>query len=83
MREDMFLCLSPNLPNKARTNMGLSPTMGFLNENDNLAYFAILGNCRQVCLLLWAFFKTSSFLSLIVGFFQGAKKDMPRNTLIF
>ena len=29
--------------NEARTNIGLSLTMGFLNENDCLAYFAILG----------------------------------------
>ena len=28
--------------NDARTNIGLSPTMSFLNENDSLAYFVIL-----------------------------------------
>ena len=29
--------------NEARTNIGLSSTMGFLNENESLAYFATLG----------------------------------------
>ena len=43
--------------NEARTNKGLSPTMGFLNENYSLAYFPILG-------------ELSSGLSLTVGFFK-------------
>ena len=30
--------------NESRTNIGLSPTMGFCNENDSLAYLAILGD---------------------------------------
>ena len=38
--------------NEARTNIGL---WIFSDENDSLAYFAILENCRHVCLLLWAF----------------------------
>ena len=42
---------------EARTNIGLSPTVGFLNENDSLAYFAILGELL-------------SALSFTVGFFQ-------------
>ena len=29
--------------NEARMNIGLSPTMDFLNENDSSAYFAIMG----------------------------------------
>ena len=49
--------------NEARINIGLSPTVGFLNENDCLAYFAILENCRQVCLTV-DFFKTKFSLSL-------------------
>ena len=28
---------------EARTNIGLSPTMGFFNENNSLACFVILG----------------------------------------
>ena len=38
-----FLCLSPDLTYKAREDIGLPTTMGFWNENDSLAYFAILG----------------------------------------
>ena len=34
-----------SLLNEARTNIGLSPTMGFLNEDSNLAYFA---NFRRI-----------------------------------
>ena len=66
--------------NEARANIGLSPTMGFLNENDSLAYFAILE-------------ELSSGLSFTVGFsrfqafslwaFSGARNDIPRNTLTF
>ena len=47
--------------------------MGFLNESDSLAYFSILENCRQVC-FFFCFFKTLSFLSLLVGFFRGQRK---------
>ena len=43
--------------NEARTNIGLSPAVGFMNENDRLAYFAILG-------------ELSSYLSFTVGFFK-------------
>ena len=43
--------------NEARTNIGLSPTLVFLNENNSLAYFAILG-------------ELSSGLYFSVGFFQ-------------
>ena len=44
--------------NKARTNIGLSPTMGFLNENDSLAYFAILGELSSGPSFIVGFFKT-------------------------
>ena len=39
-----YVCLQAWL-DEARTNKGRSPTMGmgFLNENDSLAYFAMLG----------------------------------------
>ena len=39
--------------------IGLSPTIGFLNENDSLANLQCLENCRQVYLLLWAFSRLS------------------------
>ena len=64
-------CLSPDLLNEARTNIGLSPTMGFLNENDSLAYFAILGELSSGLSFTVGFLKTLSFLSLLVGFFRG------------
>ena len=57
--------------NNASTNIGLSPTMGFLNENDSLAYFAILGELSSGLSFIVGFFKTLSFLSLLVGFFLG------------
>ena len=41
--------------NETRTNIGLSPTMGFLNENDSMADLQVWDNCGLVCLLLWAF----------------------------
>ena len=51
----MSLCLSPGLTYEARTNIGLSRTIGFLNEKDSLANVQCLENCRQVYLLLFAF----------------------------
>ena len=42
--------------NETRTNIGLSPTIGFLNEDDSSAYFEIL--------------ELSSGLSFTVGFFM-------------
>ena len=53
----MFLCLSP--------------TMGFFNENDSLAYSAILERIVVRSVFTVGFFKTLSFLSLLVGFFRG------------
>ena len=39
--------------------------MGFLNENDSLAYFAILGELPSGLSFTVGFFKTASFLSLL------------------
>ena len=50
--------------------MSLSPTMGFLNENDNLAYFAILGQSSSGLSFTVGFFKPLSFLLLLVGLFR-------------
>ena len=45
--------------------------MGFLNENDSLAYFAILGELSSTLSFIVGFFKTLSFLSLLVCFSGG------------
>ena len=45
--------------------------MGFLTENDSSAYFAILGELPSGLSFTVGFFKTLSFLSLLVGFFRG------------
>ena len=55
-----YVCLQTWL-NEARTNIGLSPTVGFLNENDSWLILQFLENCRQVCLLLWAFSRLQVF----------------------
>ena len=47
--------------NEARTKIGLSPTMGFLNENDSLAYFTILRELSSGLSITVVFFKTLSF----------------------
>ena len=66
----MFLSVCPQTwLNETRTNTGLSPTMGFSNENDSLAYFAILGELLSSLSFTVAFFNTLSFLPLLVGFF--------------
>ena len=57
--------------NEARTNIGLSPAMGFLNENDSLAYSAILGELSSGLSFTMGFFKTSGFPLLLVGFLRG------------
>ena len=67
----MFLCLSQTWLNKVRTNIGLSPTICFLNENDSLAFLKVGKNCHHVYLLLWAFLRLLSSLSLLAGFFRG------------
>ena len=68
--------------NEARTNIGLSPAMGFLNENDSLAYFEILGELPSGLSFTVGFIMTLCFLLLSVGF-SGARKDIPRITLMF
>ena len=57
--------------NEAGTNIGLSSTVGFLNENDSLVYFAILGELSSGLSFTVSFIKTLSCLSLLVGFFRG------------
>ena len=72
MRGDMLLCLQTWL-NKARTNICLSTTMGFLNENNSLAYFEILGELSSGLSLTVGFCKT--WFSLIISrLFQGPGK---------
>ena len=56
--------------NEAMTNIGLFPTMGFLNKNDSLAYFATLGVLPTGLSFTVGLLKTSSFLSLLVDFFR-------------
>ena len=51
--------------------MGLSPTMGFLNENDSLACFEILGELSSSLSLTVCFVKTFDSPSSLVGFFRG------------
>ena len=69
--------------NDARTNIGLSQTMGFLNENDSLAYFANFGRIFVRSVINCGLFQDIKF-SLIISFlFQGSRKEKPRNTLIF
>ena len=51
--------------NEARTDIGLSLTTGFLNENDWLVYFLIFGELSSSMSFIVGFFKTSSFLSLL------------------
>ena len=57
--------------NEARTNIGLSPTMGFSNENDSLAYFEILGELPSGLSFTVGFFMTFKVILLSVGFFRG------------
>ena len=69
--------------NEARTNIGLSPTMGFLNENDSLAYFAIFLELSPGVSFTVDFLKTFSFPLIISWLCQGARKDILRDTLMF
>ena len=57
--------------NEARTNIGLSLTMGFYNEKDSLAYFEILRELSSGLSFTVGFFMTLSFLLLLVGIFRG------------
>ena len=45
--------------------------MGFLNENDSLAYYAVLGELLPGLSLTIGFFKAFDFLLLSVGFIEG------------
>ena len=49
--------------NEARTNISLSPTMSFFNENDSLAFFAILGEWSSGLSFTVGFLKTLRFLA--------------------
>ena len=57
--------------NEAKTNIGMSPTMGFLNENVSLAYFAILGELSSGLPFIVGFFKTYVFSHHKLGFSGG------------
>ena len=46
---------------KAGHTLGLSPAMGFLNENDSFAYFAILGELSSGLTLTMGFSRLSIF----------------------
>ena len=50
--------------------MGLSAIMGFFNENDSLAHFAILGELSSCSSFTVDLFKTVGLLSLLVAFFR-------------
>ena len=73
-----YVCPQARL-NEASTNICLSPTMGFLNENDCLDYFAIFGELSSGLSFTVGFFKTFSFLSLLVGFFRGKEGQISRH----
>ena len=47
--------------NEARTNIGLSPNMDFLNENATLAYFVIFRELLPGLSFTVDFFKTKVF----------------------
>ena len=56
--------------------------MGFLNENDSLAYFAILEELSSGLSFNPGIFQDFWFSLIISGLFQGARKDIPRNILM-
>ena len=62
----------PRLGLNGNRNVGLSPTLSSLNENDSLAYFAILGELSLGLSFTVGFFKTLSFL-IISWLFSGGK----------
>ena len=57
--------------------------MGFFNENDSLAYFAILGELSSGLSFTVGFLKTLKFSLIISWLFQGARKDIPSKALMF
>ena len=68
MRDTCSYVCPQTCSDEARTNIGLSPTMHFLNKIDSLAYFAIWGELSSGLSFTLGFFKTLRFLSLLVGF---------------
>ena len=76
-----YVCLQTWF-NEARTNIGMSPTMEFLNENDSLAYYAILGELSSGLSLTVGFFQDVWFSLIISGLFQEARKDITCSTLM-
>ena len=64
-----YVC-PPTWLNEGRINIGLFPTMGFFNENDSLAYLAILGELSSG-LSFTVGFSRLCLLSLLVRFFRG------------
>ena len=61
MRGHMLFVCQQTWLNEARTNIGLSTTIGFLNDNDSLVYFAIFGELPSDLSFTVVFFKTSVF----------------------
>ena len=66
--------------NKARAQIGLSSTMGFLNENDSQTYFAILRELSSGLSFTGGLFLYFKFSLIITWLFQGARKVIARNT---
>ena len=55
MRGHMCLYVCPQTGlQEAQTNIALSQTMGFFNENMTWFFLCISDNCCQVCPKLWA-----------------------------
>ena len=69
--------------NESRTNIGLSPTMGFLNENDCLELFCNFGKIVVRSVFCCGLFEDLKFSLSISWLFQGSKKDIPCSTLLF
>ena len=63
--------------NDARANICLSKTMGFLDENDSLAYFVILGELSSGLSSTVSFFMTIS----LSGNFLALYTEFERHTL--
>ena len=56
--------------NQTRTNVCLSSTVGFLQENIPLTYFVLLADRSSALSLSVCFFRTFGFRSILVGFFS-------------
>ena len=66
MRGYMFPCLPQTWLNDAGATIGLSPIMGLLNGNENVAYFAVLGELSSG-LPLTVRFSRPAWFSLIIS----------------